>query len=234
MLTYSFKEILDASGTKDQELRSLRRRDQVALALGKADAYSGPPYLAVDGVALLLAGTLAQSYDRTFAAQLVRTYWPLWMDVVSHGETTRKPAQFCLVDFVRNGKTSTLACGAATATIDFDAIVGELSTKQMDGAEPERVTCVNVTRLCTFLRKNVAVHGIDMLDPFLPPPTDPDLRKLLDEGSREIDGLIVVMQQKNKSQEAVARRAGDTARAVFELKTGRSPAENAQELTVKA
>ena len=132
------------------------------MAFGQRDAYASLRYLGLDGVALLLADTVTKSHGRPFAAAAIRTHWDTWGEVVAHAEANpAQPANFCIVDFrLPGGKAGHMVCGA-TGAIDEEALALRLAmTPQAKGAEPERIVCVNVTRLIRFMRETAAGHGI--------------------------------------------------------------------------
>ena len=91
----SLAELLTVTDTDQGMLKAWRRRNHVALAFGRTDAYESMSYIALDAVAILLADTLAKSYRRTFAAHLVRVYWDIWGYAVAHAEADpSKPSHF--------------------------------------------------------------------------------------------------------------------------------------------
>ena len=216
MRRFPLRDILTATATRETELKNLQNREQVAFAFGRGieGPFGSLSFVEVDGIGLLLAAALAKTHGRTLAAQLVRVHWPVWLHAVSVADAAMKPSLFCIADFIeRSGRAAHLACGS---TAEFDQIAEALAAApESAGLRAERLTCINLTRLCEFQRVTAAQNGIDMLDRFLPPPDDPRLQALLAQGADLVEDAVVAVRLK-KNRDALARAAGQRARALAE------------------
>ena len=175
----TLQELLKITATTDQGLRSLRRRDQVALAFGQRHAYDSLTYLPIDALGMLLAGTLAKSYGQTEAAQLVRIYGDVWAQVVAEAEADFKTdASFCVVDFEResDGRKATMAAGARDATPEQIAVT-VANTPEAQGFVAVRINCVNISHLIRAIRISARKHDIDLIGPFMPPPGSEEFKE---------------------------------------------------------
>lgn len=214
MPSFKLWEILAATATSLEHLKTLRRRDHVALAFGRRFAYDSLSYIGLDAVALMLADTLAQSYDRPTAAGLVRTDGDRWAEAVAMAEAfPERPAQYCVIDFRdANGKLAHLSC--ATNSTDNDEIAAKLSmTPQAYGATALRLSCVNLQPLRRFIIQNGAKHGVDLTHPFLPPFDSKEFKELFAPYVAVRDGAIDTAKKK---REARLLAAGEASRELFE------------------
>lgn len=211
-------ELLSITETSNQALKSLRRRDQIALAFGQRHAYESLSYLPLDAVGMLLTGTLAKSYGHTEAAQLVRVYGDIWAQVVAEAEADFKTdASFCVVDFEResDGKKATMAAGAREATPERIAAT-VANTPEAQGFVAVRINCVNISHLIRAIRISAAKHDIDLIRPFMPPPGSEEFQKLFAPYVELRDKAIAVTAKERKKREALVREAGTVSRMVAE------------------
>jgi hypothetical protein len=209
-------EILRVTAIPMADFKSLRSRGQLGLAFGRCDAYDGLSYVELDGLGLLVAGTLAGTYSRTFAAQLTRVWWDVWVHVAARAEATNEPAHFCVVQFINpRGEQAHMVCGAY-GNITDDAIAQRLEMlPQAEGSVGVTLTAaVNVTDLIAFMRKTATKEGIDLREAFVWPPDDPRTIELLKPWEEACDRMP--MELITKGKEILARRAGRAARATIE------------------
>jgi hypothetical protein len=217
MRMLTLPELLKVTGTTEQGLKSLRRRNQLAGAFSLKELFNGLPYLPLDAVGMLLAGTLAKPYSQTEASQLVRLFGDTWAETVSEAEANfSEDAHFCIVDFEResDGKKAHMACGARKATPEQIAAALRM-TPEATGFVPVRVNCVNVSHLIRFIRKTAAKHGIDLIAPFMPPPGSKEFKALFAPYVELRDKAIVAVRD-HRMRGAFARLAGEKARKVAE------------------
>ncbi len=217
MRLLTLPELLKITGTTEQGLKSLRRRDQIALGFGQRHAYESLPYLPLDAVCMLTAGTLAKPYSQTEASQLVRLNGDRLAEVVAEAEANfAEDAHFCIVDFERetDGKKAHMACGARKATPEQIAAEVE-RTPEAKGFRAVRINCVNVSHLIRFVRKIAAKHGIDLIATFMPAPGSKEFKALFEPYVEVRDKAIVAVKDRKK-REAFAKLAGQKARAVAE------------------
>ena len=128
MRRLKLQEILTCTAFDYDLFQKLRFRDQLALAFGRRSAYDSFSFIELDCVALLLCETLAKSYDRQTAARLVRVDGDIWGRAVGLAEAhPERPAHYCVVDFLRNGRHETEYLTAATNSTDLDEIARKLS-----------------------------------------------------------------------------------------------------------
>lgn len=219
MRAVAYDEFLAAAGLNMQALLSLRRRHQLALAFGRAEAFKGLGYVEVDAVGPTLTRQLnARGMDRTMAAQIVRVHWPVWLRAVAIVEAEfRKravePVFFTVIDFVNShGAGSHIAAAGTLAQADQ---IAAAALKIAHGSRPVGSTAVSVTDALLEVRRNAADAGFDWLDDFLPPLGNPHLEKLLHDGEDMLDRAIATARTQ-KAKEELARRAGLIARAEFE------------------
>jgi hypothetical protein len=212
-------EILTVTATPLADFKSLRARGQLGLAFGRCDAYDSLSYVELDGLGLLIAGTLAGTYSRTFAGQLTRLWWDVWAQVAARAEATNEPAYFCVVNFITpGGKRAHMVCGAY-GNITDDAIAQRLEMlPQTEGSIAVTLNGVNVTHLIAFMRKIASEEGIDLRDAFIWPPDDPRTIELLKPWEKARDPMTMEYQQVAKGKEILARRAGRVARAAIEAR----------------
>jgi hypothetical protein len=208
-----FNEFMAAAGLTSQLLKTLRRRDQLALAFGRRDVYASLNYIELDAVAVGLVDDLSASFDRTFAAQLIRTHCDVWAHVIAQSESTKGPHFFAVVEFERRGQVSHLVAGASTG--DPQQIMFNVSAQpQAAGYEPLRTIAVNVTHVTKRVRANARRGGFDFSNRFLPPPGDPRFSEIFEPYKEARDRAVATVKARN--HEELARSAGVMARAVVE------------------
>src|SRR5215831_9895646 len=103
MRVITFAEFLTATDWDIEKLKMLRKRDLIALAFGRRDAYATLGYIELDAVGACLAEDLAESYDRKFAAQLVRVHADEWTRVVARAEASKSAVFFMIIEFEPKG-----------------------------------------------------------------------------------------------------------------------------------
>lgn len=209
MRLYPFKAFMAAAALSVENLKAYRRRDQIALAFGRRDAFASLQYLEIDAVSVLLADELAVSFGRTMAAQLTRVHCDKWAEVVAVSEATKSPAYFWVGEFEKGGKRSHLVAGAATSDVN---VVRQKMQAQARGYQYVRVIPVDVTEIIARVRANAESAGFKMRDPFLPAPDSKAFADIFDNYSKARDRAIDEADQ--------ARRAGLLARAKVEASIG--------------
>ncbi len=219
MRIIDFQVFMAAAGWDLQALRTLRRRGQVALAFGRSDVYASLSYIELDAVAACLADDLAQSFDRTFAAQLVRVHCDEWAASVARAETSPTPTFFAVIEYEpvgrAKGKRSHLVCSASTPDAQQIALAASL-TPQAASYEVVRVVIANISRIVARVRENAKRAGFDLSDPFLPPPDSPQFKAIFKSYSEIRDHAVASVMANRKDKADLARRAGLLARATVE------------------
>jgi hypothetical protein len=204
MHAISFEEFLAGSALGMEQLKLLRRRDQTACAFGRREVYKSIGFVELDCVATLLANALASSFDRTFAAQLVRVHCDQWLPCVARAEAG-KPAFFTIVEsFNKTGKRQHVACG--TETDDPYKIAADVG--HATGVPVRRTVAVNVAGILADVRANAKRAGLNWSEAFAPPEGDPRLDEIMRPYVEERDKAIDIAVK--------ARRAGIKARALVE------------------
>src|SRR3954465_6116950 len=108
----TLREIRLATATPIERFKNLVYRNLHAFAWGRSVASDSLTYFEVDALALMLTETLAKSYSRTVAAQLVRLHCDTWIAALAMAEANPdRPAYFSIVDFFCKGKRGHIACG---------------------------------------------------------------------------------------------------------------------------
>jgi hypothetical protein len=209
MRLYPFKAFMAASDLSVENLKALRRRDHVALAFGRRDAYASLKYLEIDPVAVLLADKLAPPFGRSVAAQMVRMHCDQWAQVVAVAETTKTPAYFWVCEFEKDGKRSHLVAGATTSDVNQirQAMQPQARDYQFSQAIP-----VDITGIIARVRANTKSAGFDYSDPFLPAPDSKAFKEIFQPYTEIRDRAVATF----KDQADQARRAGLLARAKVE------------------
>jgi hypothetical protein len=223
MRRLTLAELLKVTATPPEALKSLRRRDQIALAFGRREAYDSLSYIELDAVGLLLTDAIGRAYNNlTTAAQLLRIYGDVWAGVVGEAEADlRHDKSFCIVDLADADEPRPLehikahyACGANESDPDKIAKFVERYSPT-PGLVAVRVNCVNVSHLIRFIRKTAAKHGIDLLGAFMPPPSDPRFKEFVQPYEDLRDKAIFEVRAR-KAREALAREVGERARRLME------------------
>lgn len=220
-------EILAVTETTWDALKALRRRDQVAMAFGQRFAFNSQVCLPVDGVALMLADALAQSYPRDMAAFMVRVHYDVWMHALALAEHDPSGlGVFCIADFTdRAGRKMHLPAsfnGAATP----DEVAREFAAAAK-GAPVDRFTSIVMNRFAATMRENAEKIGLDLSRPFLPPIDDPELQKLLAD-YKDRKEIAIAKASSDRRKADLARDAGAAVRALAEQRwMDLAPAGNA-------
>jgi hypothetical protein len=209
----TLSELLTATETSVEALKSMRRRDHVALAFGRRDALASSWYLPVDAVGIHLTTALAKVYGATLAAQMVRTFGDVLLTVVAQAEADfASDAHFAVVDFVNetDGRSAHLACGARDATPEAVAAMVARSPAAQ-GYVVARINVVNVSHVIRVIRTTAARHGIDLTARFLPAPDSDEFQGLMQPYAQQETGIVE--RSARRKREAIARRIGEQARA---------------------
>lgn len=226
MRVLDWAELLAITGIDKQMLKSLRRRDALALAWGRGEVYESLNYLPLDAVGMLLTLELGKAYgskgDKGYAevAAMIRVHADVWARVVAEAERDYKTrpdfnVRFCIVDFVRDsdGKRAHLAGGSRDT--DDEAIARAIvASPQAKGYIPTRITCANVSRLLVEIRTNAEANGIELHEPFsfMPDPDSAEFSALMQPFEEAKAGAIIEVQSRKK-REAMVRKIGDQVRA---------------------
>jgi hypothetical protein len=194
-------------------IKSMRRRGQLALAFGGRDASARSWFLPIDAVALLLSAALAEVYGATMAAQLVRVFGDVVLNVVAEADDNPAiDALFAVTDFVApDGRRAHLACGAREGDA-VTAIAAQVArSPAAAGFVTERITMINVSHLIRTVRINAARIGVDLVAPFMPAPASAEFQHLMEPFTTLPAGIIEA--RSCRQRELAARRVGAQARA---------------------
>jgi hypothetical protein len=204
-------ELLTATALDKESLKTLRRRDQVALAFARRACYESLGYIALDAAAIMLADTLTKTYGRDVAAQIVRVHCDKWTEAVALYEINYlTPGVFAVADFeIGNGQDGHLT--VATNTKDIEAIALALKSHPAAfGHNLYRVTTVDMAPLIQFVQETGRVNGIELFDPWAPPHGSPEFAELFASYADERDAAIEKISAKRME------KLGDKARGIFE------------------
>jgi hypothetical protein len=212
-------QVLTLTGTSFEKFKSLRRREQIALAFGRRHAAASLSYIPADCVGLLLVATLGEAYgDKlTFPAQLVRVYGDTWLECVARSEGERGSANprdvnFCVIDLKResDGKTGHLVAGSMAMAPEQTAF----NVSPPEGWVQTRINCVNVSVLIRRIRRAAVEEQIDLDAPFMPPPGTDEFKKLMESDYFKRRDQLFTDSKTIKLREAAAAKYGDQARAM--------------------
>jgi hypothetical protein len=219
MPTLTLQQVLTLSGTSFEKFKSLRRREQIAMAFGRRHAAASLSYIPADCVGMLLVATLGEAYgDKlTFPAQLVRVYGDTWLECVAHAEAERgsdnpRDVSFCVIDLERESdgkKGHRVAASMGVAPEQTAFTVG-----QPEGWVQTRINCVNVSVLIRRIRKAAVAEQIDLTAPFMPPPGTDEFKKLMECDYFKLRDQLFTDTKTIKSRETLAAKHGDKARAL--------------------
>jgi hypothetical protein len=228
MPSLDWQELLAITDTNKEMLKSLRRRNALALAWGRGEVYESLKYLPLDAVGMLLVRDLGKNYSSKYeggyceVAAMIRVHCDVWARVVAEAERDYKKggkgwllARFCIVDFVRatDGKRAHLV-GGSRDTSD-EAIANAMAqSPEAKGFIPTRITCTNIAQLLLEIRTNAAAHDIELHQPysFMPDPESDEFKELM-QPFEEAKASAIVEVQNRKKQEALMRKIGDQVRS---------------------
>ncbi len=210
MRIIDFKTFMAACGLTVENLKAYRRRDQIALAFGRRDAYASLSYIELDPTAVILTDELAASFGRKIAAQLVRVWCDEWGKVVAVSEATKAPSYFWVVEFEKGGKRSHKVAGTTTSDVNK---IRQAMQPQARGYQFIRAIPVDVTGIIARVRANAKVAGFDLSDPFLPAPTSKTFAGIFGPYTEIRDRAVANIKNRDDDQ---TRRAGLLARANVE------------------
>jgi hypothetical protein len=189
-----------------ESLKTLRRRDQLALAFGRRHCYESLSYVELDAAAIMLADILTKTYGRDIAAQIVRVHCDKWAEAVALFEVDYStPGVFVVADFkTRDGQDGHLT--VATNTTDIEAIAKALKSHPAAfGHNLHRITMVDMAPLIRFVQETGAGHDIDLTARWVP-----------EYGSPEFAELFASYADAMKVSASAMTKVGDKARAKFE------------------
>jgi hypothetical protein len=210
-------EITNICDIGAEQLKSLRRRDQIALAFGGNTAWAVATwYMPADCVGLMLTTALAQAYDMTVAAQLVRAFGAQWLHAVAKAEAAETDAGFdawfAVADLVRRDDGSRSLMAWCTGSVTLAGL------PEANGPMFERITMINISRIVRAVRVNAARCDLDLSAPFMPAPDSDDFQEIMAAYARETGGFVEARAL--KKAEASARRLGGQARAIMMRRRG--------------
>jgi len=214
-----------------EELKSKRRRDQLAFAFGCSDASARLRYVPSDCVAVMVTKDLAKTHGAKQAAQIVRAFADGMLRAVALSEADiALDVMFVVTDFVdADGKRAFLASAAQGATADAVAA----DAVEVTGYVAERINAVNISRIVRVVRANAARLRIDLREAFMPAPNSAEFDDLMKSFEELPSGIVEARALRR--HEVAARKAGELARAVAMGGTGRrNPRERASEVTATA
>jgi hypothetical protein len=206
-------EIMSICDFGIEQLKSLRRRDQIALAFGGNTAWAVATwYMPADCVGLMLTAALAKAYDMTIAAQIVRAFGDAWLTAVAKADADTEidaetDASFAVADLVRkdDSQRALMAWCAGSAAL---AQLPEAKSYTI-----ERVTVVNVSSIVRAVRANAASCDLDLSSPFMPAPDSEQFAEIMAPYAAIETGVVVEVRALEK-REALVRRLGEQARAI--------------------
>jgi hypothetical protein len=200
-------ELLNITSITPEALKSMRRRDQIALAFSGDDITASRMYAGIDATAPMLSATLARTYGAGMAASLVRGFGNVVLLVVAEAEASTlggtTDVAFSVIDLVNDdGRRAYLCSGDA-----------ELANSQAaQGFVAERITTINFTKIIRAVRDGGARLGLDLSAPFLPAPDSVEFAEVMQLYDPEVMGLVVE-QKALKRRDMLARKIGAQVRA---------------------
>jgi hypothetical protein len=211
MRRLSQAELLTATALDKESLKTLRRRDQVALAFARRHCYESLGYVALDAAAIMLADTLTKTYGRDTAAQIVRVHCDKWAEAIALYEIdSLTDGVFAVGDFeIGNGQDGHLA--VATNTKDMEVIAQALKSHPAAfGHNLYRITTVDMAPLIQFVQNTGEAHDIRLYESWAPPHGSREFAELFASYADERDAAIEKISAKRME------KVGDKARAIFE------------------
>jgi hypothetical protein len=223
MSQLTLKQLLTVIDMSPEALKSLRRRNQIALAFGLRHAWDGMTFLPIDAVAMLVRGSLTPIYAPTMAAEFVRSYADILISTIAEAEQHRDDAYgyFSIIDIERvaDGQKSTLALGSL-GLVSPDHVRDLMAkTPGTDGFIAMNIHDVNVSLLIKAIRNNAARHGIDLTAAFMYAPGSPEYQKLMspfvEARAHDRDQAIVTTAKARTKREALIGKAGEQSRKLM-------------------
>jgi len=195
------REVLQLSDIGDEALKSMRRRDQIAIAFGGHDIVAAKMYLPVDGVALMISSALSETYGASTAAALTRASADKVLIAVAQAGVSNATVPLAIIDLVRgDGRRAYVASAAA------------VEPSAADGYVLERVTSINVSHIIDQVRARAARIDLDLSAPFLPAPDSVEFAEIMAPYA-ELEAGIVEARSIRK-RDAAAQRVGARSRVI--------------------
>lgn len=173
------KEFLTLADVPLATWESLQHRGESAMAFGTKRELAGGKYLALDVVAHLLVDELMPAFTRPYAADIVRGFSDVWTHAVSEAQRNPSVPYFLVVLEVgekRGGRKRAYREGVNVGC----GTLRELGEKLIDEVTtvPERLTAININSIIKTIQERGLKNGLDLSEPFCPPPDDPDFERV--------------------------------------------------------
>jgi hypothetical protein len=198
------RELLSITDIGAEGLKSMRRRDNIAIAFGGDDVVASKMYTPIDAVALLLSSTLARTYGAGTAASLVRAFANVLLVVVAEAEASTVETPISVVEFRDDDdRRAFLVCGG-------DAM-GELAkSPATQGYRLEAITTVNISGIIAKVRTSAARLGLNLGAAFVPPADSVAFAEMM----QSYDWGVFVEEKALKKRDRAARKIGVEVRAL--------------------
>ena len=177
-----WKGYLQAAGLTKTRWTNMKFRDK-ALAFAFGDAPTDLPggrYFDIDAAVTSIGLDLAPGLGLNVAMNLVRMTGEAALHAIAYADhADGEPVWYGIGEaMLPDGKAYTAGAGL------LDGFAGSVIRRKGKEAEVERWTFVNVTSVLARVRANAAAAGMDLSDPFLPPPGSTLLGELMSAGRK--------------------------------------------------
>lgn len=174
------KTFLVCVGVSSEVFRQLSFKRHAALAYGVPVPSADGVYLPLDAVAMRMMGELSLVVGRKTAANLVLSHFDCWADAVGRAEAGDTRTMFLAVavfDAKKGGRRE-------TEYIVTSGTQDEI-TADLRGIKMDRAVTASVTGIVADVRARAKAVGVDLSQPFFPPPDHPQFRALIDEAKHQ-------------------------------------------------
>jgi hypothetical protein len=164
MLEIGWTKTLEAAGVKQKQWRNLHRDKATALAFGVASPSMAGRYFDIDAAVLRLMLDAAPGVGQAEAAALVRLHSDTVLEAIASADADSEP--MWLIFAAHRQPDGNWAYNMGSGRLS------ELPTLSLRGAPhvPDRMVLVNVSKVLATVRANAAKAGLDLSQPFFPPP----------------------------------------------------------------
>ncbi len=183
-----WKNYLEAAGFKnEQQWKNLALRDKTLVyAFGDvpADVPKGR-YFDIDAAIARIGLDLAPGLGQVEAMNILRLSDGPALNAIAWADYTDIPVYFGVAEGEISGNRAFQV--ASGRFEDFASLLHGVRNSKGEAGPTTRIILVNVTEVLRRVRANAAAKGLDLSDPFLPPPDSKAFAELMSAG-RKMDG----------------------------------------------
>ena len=189
-----WKGYRQAAGLTTAQWRNMALRDKtLVFAFGTAPTdLPGGRYFDVDAAVTRIGMDLAPGLGQGTAMNLVRLAGAAALNAIAWADYTETTVYFGVAEGIIDGsKCFQVASGAFD---QFESLLRVVRNSKGREAPTARITMVNVTEVLRQVRANAAAAGLDLGDPFLPPPDSVAFAELLSAGRKMDDERLTAIR----------------------------------------